>query len=146
MVTADAGDTRAVSIINVIPPPARESTRVKPPNPADAAARAMIAANCAPTPFETSLFRGKVLVLLRTKPLAGFGRARFEGRQRMFEIQIQGAREAPRGAARVRARFEGAERRARPASGRADARARARRAGVRARRGRLGRCRRAASS
>jgi len=43
-----------------------------------------------PVPFETELFRGVCLLLLRTEPMDSHYRAFFHGTKRQFEVQVQG--------------------------------------------------------
>ena len=43
-----------------------------------------------PVPFETEIFKGHVLLVLRTDPPDPHFRALFEGNKRMFELQVQG--------------------------------------------------------
>jgi len=43
-----------------------------------------------PVPFETEIFKGHVLLILRTDPPDPHFRSLFEGNKRMFELQVQG--------------------------------------------------------
>eukprot|EP01031_Cornospumella_fuschlensis_P034759 gene34759-42090_t len=43
-----------------------------------------------PTPFETEFFKGIAMIIIRTKPIDPRFREFFEGRRRLFEVQVQG--------------------------------------------------------
>jgi hypothetical protein len=52
--------------------------------------RPITANSPAPIPFQTDLFTGKVLIMLRTDPLDKLYRHRFEGHECTLEVQVQG--------------------------------------------------------
>ena len=43
-----------------------------------------------PMPFETEIFKGVTLLLVRTNPLDGHYSNFFDGTKREFEVQVQG--------------------------------------------------------